>query len=124
MDHVEALELIETVRTGQAESAATEVVEMHGTRRLAHYTLAVKTDVVVPVELGAEEERIVTYARETGSISRRECEELLNVSPLRARYLLRKLRDKGVLYLEGKRRWTRYLVQSGYGPFYGEKVSP
>jgi len=91
----------------------TGLVRMHGTRRWAYYTLAVEAGPPTPIELDPEEKRILAYIRENGSINRGECKTLLNVSATRASYLLQRLRDKGILRMEGTRRWARYFITSG-----------
>ena len=58
----------------------------------------------------SEEERILAYVRQHGSIGNSECRDLLAVSPEQAKYLLRKLSAQGILELEGMGRWRRYRL--------------
>ncbi|MCC7261082.1 MAG: sigma-54-dependent Fis family transcriptional regulator, partial [Candidatus Latescibacteria bacterium] len=60
-----------------------------------------------------EEERILAYVRDHGSIGNSECRDLLGISLEQARYLLRKLSAQGAVELEGERRWRRYRLPSG-----------
>ena len=59
-----------------------------------------------------DEERILAYVRERGSISNTECRTLLAVDQHRASYLLKRLHAEGVLEKHGERRWTRYGLPS------------
>ncbi|MCZ6677258.1 MAG: sigma-54 dependent transcriptional regulator [Candidatus Poribacteria bacterium] len=59
-----------------------------------------------------DEEKIVAYVREHGSINNAECRTLLNIDRQRANYLLRKLHRYGLLAPEGTRRWLRYHLPS------------
>ncbi len=58
----------------------------------------------------SDEERILAYVRVHGSIKRSECQQLLGVDEIRARYILRKMRDAGLLLQEGTRRGARYVL--------------
>jgi DNA-binding NtrC family response regulator len=58
----------------------------------------------------AEEERILNFVREHGSINNSECRELLKVGLHRAWYLLRKLHRSGRLMQDSSRRWTQYRL--------------
>ena len=57
-----------------------------------------------------DEERILSYLHEHGSISNSECRRLLSVAHHRATYLLQKMHRYGLLVREGQRRWTRYRL--------------
>lgn len=57
-----------------------------------------------------QEERILAFVRERGSISNPECRDLLTVDLHRASYLLKKLHAEGMLEKMGERRWTRYRL--------------
>lgn len=108
LNHVDALvagqELRELVQQG--------LVAQHGSRRWTYYTLSVPVEVEPARAESApsEEERILEYVREHGSISNAQCRELLGVDANRAWYLLSGLVDAGRLQREGKRRWTRYVL--------------
>ena len=86
------------------------LVEQHSTRRWAYYTL----DPVAETETGpasrSDEERIITYLREHGSINNAGCRDLLKTDIQRASNLLRKMHRQGVLKREGERRWAYYML--------------
>ena len=66
-----------------------------------------------PVEekiLQPDEDKIIAYVREHGSIDNTQCRELLNVDIQRASYLLKRLAGKGFLKREGGRRWACYRL--------------
>jgi ATP-dependent DNA helicase RecG len=88
------------------------LVEQHSTRRWAYYTLssAAKTE-TGPVPL-SDEERIIAYLREHGSINNAECRDLLGADARRVNYVLQKMLAEGVLQQQGERRWARYALTS------------
>jgi len=55
-----------------------------------------------------DEEKILEYIRQHGSITNTECRNLLSVDYHRASYLLKKMHRYGLLVREGKQRWARY----------------
>ncbi len=57
-----------------------------------------------------DEEKILAYLREHGSISNAECQDFLNVDLNRASYVLRKMHRYGLLMRDGERRWARYRL--------------
>ncbi|MBM3237918.1 sigma-54-dependent Fis family transcriptional regulator [Candidatus Poribacteria bacterium] len=57
-----------------------------------------------------DEEKILVYLREHGSISNAECQDFLNVDLNRASYVLRKMHRYGLLVRDGERRWSRYRL--------------
>lgn len=57
-----------------------------------------------------DEEKILAYVREHGSISNTECRDLLSSDRHRANYLLRKMHRYGLLAREGEQRWMRYYL--------------
>jgi DNA-binding NtrC family response regulator len=57
-----------------------------------------------------DEERILAYFRERGSISNPECRKLLTVDKRRASYLLQKMERYGLLERKGEHRWSRYYL--------------
>jgi DNA-binding NtrC family response regulator len=63
--------------------------------------------------LASDEEQILAYVRQRGSIGNTECRDLLEVGMERAAYLLKKLHAQGMLAQEGARRWSRYRLPSG-----------
>ncbi len=68
--------------------------------------------VAVEGQSSGDEERILAYMQERGSISNTECRTLLAVDLQRASYLLKKMHAEGVLAKHGERRWTRYGLPS------------
>jgi len=59
---------------------------------------------------GTDEEKILGWVREKGSIKRAECQQLLGVSPVQARHKLQQLRKAGRLKLQGQRKGARYVL--------------
>ena len=57
-----------------------------------------------------DEEKILAYIRQHGSITNSKCRDLLSVSYNRASYLLRKMHQYGLLVREGEQRWSRYRL--------------
>ncbi|OGN88194.1 MAG: hypothetical protein A2Z74_05965 [Chloroflexi bacterium RBG_13_46_9] len=87
------------------------LVDLHGSRRWAYYTLNVPVEAPpVQVALETDEEKILAYVREHGSIKRAECQALLNVTETQARYILKKMKDRLLLRLEGTGKPSRYLL--------------
>ncbi|MEK6654571.1 MAG: hypothetical protein AABY92_05430 [Thermodesulfobacteriota bacterium] len=87
------------------------LVDLHGSRRWAYYTLNVPVEAPLLVAaLETDEEKILAYVREHGSIKRRECQALLNVTETQARYILKKMKDRLLLKLEGTGKPSRYLL--------------
>jgi predicted HTH transcriptional regulator len=86
-----------------------ELIEQHSTRRWAYYTLNVPALAEIPTP-PTDEERILQFVRDRGSISNAECRDLLHVSLQRASHLLKKMRMRGLLRREGERRWARYYL--------------
>lgn len=88
----------------------TGLVEQHSARRWAHYKLhpSVVSDVPEPAQ--TDEETILAYVREHGSISNSECRALLGVNAPRALYLLKQMRRRGQLEQVGMSRGIRYVI--------------
>jgi len=57
-----------------------------------------------------DEENILAYIRQHGSITNSKCRDFLSVSYNRASYLLRKMHQYGLLVREGEQRWARYRL--------------
>ena len=109
--HHGAVETVEATRElrGLVE---TGLVEMHGIRRWAYYILSeeVPAQVQPPLPLGmSDEERILAYVQEHGSITNTECRELLGIeSRHRVTRLLGKLANAGQIRQVGTGKGTRY----------------
>jgi len=56
------------------------------------------------------EEKILAYLEEHGSINNSECRSLLSVDFEHAAHLLKKLHKYGLIVYEGERRWRRYRL--------------
>jgi ATP-dependent DNA helicase RecG len=59
-----------------------------------------------------QEQRVLKHVKEHGGISRREAAELCRLSSPQARYLLKRLVDKGLLTIRGRGRATVYVRSS------------
>lgn len=95
------------------------LIEMHGTRRWAHYTLAggvetetPKQETYVDLELNARQVRAMQYLEEHGEItSSLYCEEIApDISQRTARKDLRDLMERGLVTRIGRTRGTRYVL--------------
>ena len=86
------------------------LIEQQSTRRWAHYTLNVSEEVKTTTSPRTDEEKILTYVREHGSIKRAECQHLLGITRDQARYLLGKMWKRGILRREGEGKGTRYYA--------------
>ena len=80
-----------------------------GVGRWTHYRLAVPKGVEeTPIPMN-DEEKILAYVVEHGSVTNSQCRDLLGVNDERARYLLTGLADANRLRADGKWRWRKYL---------------
>ena len=87
------------------------LVDLHGSRRWAYYTLNVPVEAaLLQAALETDEEKILAYVRKYGSIKRAECQALLNVTETQARYTLKKMKDRLLLRLEGTGKLSHYLL--------------
>jgi len=85
------------------------LVDLHGSRRWAYYTLSVPAEAPpVQAALETDEEKILAYVRKRGSIRRAECRALLGITELRAKYILQRMKKKSLLALRGTRRGASY----------------
>ncbi|MCI0694401.1 putative DNA binding domain-containing protein [candidate division KSB1 bacterium] len=87
-----------------------DLTKQHSTRRWAYYTLNLPAEEKVTPPSLSNEEKILAYVREHGSISNSECRDLLRVGMQRASHLLKKMQGNGLLKREGGRRWARYVL--------------
>jgi ATP-dependent DNA helicase RecG len=106
------LNRVDAMAAGQELRGLVEasLVEPHGASRWTSYTLRVPRERSEQKLLQADEEKILTYVREHGTINNAECRELLRVEDKRAWYLLNKLRRHGLLRQMGRGRWSRYTL--------------
>jgi predicted HTH transcriptional regulator len=65
---------------------------------------------VMTAELSEEEQRVLSYVKEHGSIKRAEAQKLLEVSDRRAKYVLEKMEKARLLRQEGQHKSARYLL--------------
>jgi ATP-dependent DNA helicase RecG len=86
------------------------LVEQHSTRRWAYYTLSAATETATAPKLLSDEERIIAYLQEHGSINNAECRDLLRTDARRVNYVLQKMLAQGVVERQGEHRWTRYTL--------------
>jgi ATP-dependent DNA helicase RecG len=87
-----------------------KLVDQHGTRRWAYYTLNIPTEMKIVPTPQTEEEKILEYVRVHHSIKRAECQQLLGITGIQARYLLQKMRKNDLLHLDKKGRGARYIL--------------
>jgi ATP-dependent DNA helicase RecG len=86
------------------------LINQHGASRGTSFTLQLPRESPDQKALLADEERILAYVREHGTINNTECRTLLGINLHRASYLLKKLAGEGALKQEGERRWTYYRL--------------
>ena len=63
----------------------------------------------VPMAL-TNEERILSFIREHGSINRSKCKELLLVPEARVKYILRKMLENKLVRMDGKKKGAKYVL--------------
>jgi ATP-dependent DNA helicase RecG len=86
------------------------LAEQIGFGRWTSYKLKVPLQETSGATGQTEQESILKYVRERGSISNAECRDLLGVDQRRAKYLLGKMVAGRRLTREGKRRWARFKL--------------
>jgi ATP-dependent DNA helicase RecG len=86
------------------------LIDQHGASRGTSYTLQLPRESPDQKTPLTDEERILAYVREHGTINNTEYRTLLSIDLHRASYLLKKLAAEGVLKREGERRWTNYRL--------------
>ncbi|MCK9566078.1 MAG: hypothetical protein M0Q43_08535, partial [Methanothrix sp.] len=65
---------------------------------------------VMTAEFSEEEQRVLAYVKEHGSIKRAEAQKLLEVSDRRAKYVLEKMEKARLLRQEGQQKGARYML--------------
>jgi ATP-dependent DNA helicase RecG len=85
-----------------------ELVGQESARRWTYYTLGVPRELPGSVPSLPDEERILSFARDKGSIGNAECQALLGIDGKRAWYLLKKLAKGGLLTPTGEGKGRRY----------------
>ena len=86
------------------------LVEQQGIGRWTSYRRQVPLELPVQPVSPSEEDKILAYVRQSGSITNTECRALLNVDEARAYYLLKKLCDVMHLQPVGKGKGRRYVL--------------
>jgi predicted HTH transcriptional regulator len=86
------------------------LVEPHGASRWTSYTLRAPRGYPEQKAEPVDEQKILSFVRERGSINNAKCRELLVVEDKRAWYLLNKLCKRGLLKQVGRGRWSRYAL--------------
>lgn len=87
-----------------------DLVEQDGVGRWTTYRLKVGSELPETERPATEEDKILAYVREKGSITNGECQALLGVSRSRAHYLIRRLSEAGRLKALGVGRWRKYVL--------------
>lgn len=106
------LNRVDSLLAGQELRGLVEegLIASEGVGRWTHYRLAVPKLVEEPATPASpDEEKILAYVAEHGSITNSQCRDLLGVNDERARYLLTGLTDANRLKADGKGRWRKYL---------------
>lgn len=88
----------------------TRIVEQLGLGRWTSYKLRVPVETPLKPPVPSDEERILIFVRERGSISNAECRELLGIDQQKAKYLLKKMVIRCRLVREGQHRWSRFRL--------------
>ena len=86
------------------------LVEQQGVGRGTSYRLKAPPELAEQWVSRTDEEKILAYVRQHGSINNTACRGLLDADEARAYYLLKKLCDISHLKPEGKGKWRRYLL--------------
>lgn len=89
------------------------LIEQQSAHRWTYYTLTVPRELSDQQPEVSQEEQILAYARENGSIGSAECQALLKVDYRRAWYLLKKLAENGQLSPTGNGKGRRYHPAKG-----------
>ena len=113
-----------TVRASLARLTELGLVEARGTGRARRYHLtsfffreAEASEYVrlIGMDQIQQEQMILSYIREFGSIARSQVAELCALSPTQAGALLRKMTDSGAIEMRGERRGAHYVMpESGH----------
>ena len=104
LNQVDALAAGRELR-GLAQSG---LVQQESARRWTYYTLRVPRELPGSAPALSEEEQILAFARENGSIANAECQALLGVDSKRAWYILKILTENGSPAPTGTGKGRRY----------------
>ncbi|MBI2843051.1 MAG: putative DNA binding domain-containing protein [Armatimonadetes bacterium] len=86
------------------------LVKQHSSRRWAYYSLDVPSEVLTPQPMHSDEEKVLEYVRERGSIGNADCRRLLGIGNTVAWYLLKRMTKRKLLKATGEGRWRRYFL--------------
>jgi predicted HTH transcriptional regulator len=86
-----------------------DLVEQDGVGRWTTYRLKVARELPEQLEPVTEEDKILAFAHDKGSITNGECQTLLGVDQDRAYYLLKKLVEADQLKPSGRGKSRKYL---------------
>lgn len=86
------------------------LIEQHGASWWTYYRLKIPRELPEQKVPQADEDKILAYVREHGTINNTECRELLSVDLQRASYLLKRMTAEETLKREGERLWARYRL--------------
>jgi DNA-binding NtrC family response regulator len=75
---------------------------------------AMYKDKSIPLSFPKAQQEILTYIRQQGSVTNSECQQHLNVDYHRASYLLKEMKRRGQLVLQGSRRGSYYVLAESY----------
>jgi ATP-dependent DNA helicase RecG len=85
-----------------------DLIEQQSAKRWTYYTLKVARK--LPAPPASDEEKVVAYVGQHGSINNTECRDLLGYELQKCSRLLKSMRRRGLLKSTGERRWTRYQL--------------
>lgn len=105
--HVDSVTASRELR-GLVQSGLTS---QHSSRRWSHYMLSDSTKEKVERSLPLlPEDKLLDYVRRHGSITRKQCANLLMLKDIEARTFLHRMRDKGILMQIGYKKSSCYKV--------------
>jgi ATP-dependent DNA helicase RecG len=87
-----------------------DLVDQQGVSRWTYYTLKAPLELPERAAPTTDEDKIIAYVQEHGSINNTECRELLGVDKIRAYYLLKKLSASRTLRPRGVAKARRYVL--------------
>jgi predicted HTH transcriptional regulator len=87
-----------------------DLVEQQGIGRWTSYRLKLLPELPEQLVLQSEEDKILVYVRQSGSMTNTDCRGLLSVNEARAYYLLKKLCEVRRLRPEGKGKGRGYVL--------------
>ncbi len=86
------------------------LIDQQGVSRWTCYSLKAPREPPDRRARATDDDRIIAYVREHGSINNTECRTMLGVDLKRASYLLKKMAAEGTLIRGGERRRVRYRL--------------